>query len=151
MVQGLGVGIGSSLTYLPSMAVLAHHFKKPHTRARAMCIAVAGSSFGGLLHPIMLNYLFHRSSDPHADFVLGVRASAGVIAGLQVISILLLRTKHPNKNGDEIDSNATLEVTSESSPHEKKEDRSSSRGLTNFGSTVKKFASDWPYVSMVFG
>ena len=146
MAQGLGVGIGSSLSYLPSMAVLAHHFRQPHSRARAMGIAVAGSSLGGLLHPIMLNYLFHGSSDIQASFARGVRASAGLVAGLQAIAVILLRTKYPKRVRRQLENGTTNDMNRDI---EDKEDHE--RKPMKLGVTFKKFASDWPYVLFVFG
>ncbi|KAI5117267.1 hypothetical protein M0805_000998 [Coniferiporia weirii] len=128
LTQGLGVGLGSSLSYLPSIAIIAHHFPEPHARARAMGIAVAGSSLGGLIHPIMLNNLLHGS----AGFARGVQASAGLIAGMQFVAVLLMRTKYPKK-----------------SEAEKWEEQNSK--ATNTFSIIKRFAKDWSYVSIVIG
>ncbi|THH08435.1 hypothetical protein EW145_g2707 [Phellinidium pouzarii] len=129
LAQGLGVGLGSSLSYLPSLAIIAQHFPVPHARARAMGIAAAGSSLGGLIHPIMLNSLFHGKT----GFANGVRASAGLLAGMQIIAVALMRTKYPVKN--EAD----------------KEDGRDFRKATNIVPMVLRFATDWPYVSFVFG
>lgn len=145
LAQGLGAGIGSSLSYLPSLAVLAHHFRQPHNRARAMGIAVAGSSLGGLLHPIMLNYLFHGSSDTRASFARGVRASAGLVAGLQAIAVALLRTKYPKR----IKSQYPNERVDE--PQEINTDNDHEKRPVKPSVLFKKFASDWPYVFFVFG
>jgi hypothetical protein len=84
--QGVGMGIGAGLIYLPAMAVQAHHWKD--RRALTMGIVItgtpitcilwlnilknAGSSFGGIVYPILLNNLFNSS----VGFAWGVRASA---------------------------------------------------------------------------
>ncbi|KIM75300.1 hypothetical protein PILCRDRAFT_680559 [Piloderma croceum F 1598] len=68
--QGVGMGIGAGLIYLPAMAVQAHHWKT--RRALAMGIVITGSSFGGIVYPILLNNLFNSS----VGFAWGVRASA---------------------------------------------------------------------------
>lgn len=91
LAQGPGVGLGAALSYIPSLGILAQHFPSPHKRAIAMCIAVSGSSLGGLLHPIMLNNLFYSKT----GFAGGVRASAGLVAGLHVIALAIMRTKYP--------------------------------------------------------
>lgn len=99
LAQGPGVGLGAALSYIPSLGILAQHFPSPHKRAIAMCIAVSGSSLGGLLHPIMLNNLFYSK----IGFAGGVRASAGLVAGLHVIALAIMRTKYPkaeHKLGD---------------------------------------------------
>ncbi|KAF9460383.1 major facilitator superfamily domain-containing protein [Collybia nuda] len=87
--QGLGVGIAVGISYVPSYGLLAHYFKR--RRATAMGIAASGSAIGGAVHPIMLNQLFHGRVGFHA----GVRASAGLLAGLLTISFLLLRPRLP--------------------------------------------------------
>ena len=63
-----------------------------------MCIAVSGSSLGGLLHPIMLNHLFYSK----IGFAGGVRASAGLVAGLHLIALAAIRTKYakPEQRAD---------------------------------------------------
>lgn len=58
-----------------------------------MGIAASGSSVGGIIHPIMLNHLFHGS----AGFHVGVRASAGLNLGLMAIALLLLKPRLPPK------------------------------------------------------
>ncbi|KAF9265668.1 MFS general substrate transporter [Marasmius fiardii PR-910] len=88
---GLGFGIGAGAIYVPSIAIVAHHFTKK--RALAMGIAVAGSSLGALAFPIMLNNLIHGS----VGFANGVRASAGVVGGSFLIGLLLMRTRLPPK------------------------------------------------------
>ena len=110
-----------------------------------MGIAVAGSSLGGLLHPIMLNYLFHGSSDTRASFARGVRASAGLVAGLQAIAVALLRTKYPKR----IKSQCPNERVDE--PQEINADNDHEKRPVKPSVLFKKFASDWPYVFFVFG
>ncbi|KAI0060366.1 MFS general substrate transporter [Artomyces pyxidatus] len=86
---GLGFGIGTGTTYVPSIAIVAQHFS--HKRALVMGIASSGSSLGSLLHPIMLNNLIHGS----VGFANGVRASAGMMAGIFVLAGLMIRTRYP--------------------------------------------------------
>lgn len=89
--QGLGLGIAMGLIYIPTMGVIAHHFQR--RRTLALGIAASGSSIGGLVHPIMLNSLFHGSP----GFAVGVRASAGFNLALMGTAILLMRTRLPPK------------------------------------------------------
>ncbi|KIM74169.1 hypothetical protein PILCRDRAFT_828457 [Piloderma croceum F 1598] len=85
--QGLGVGIGSGILYIPSMAVVSHYFVK--RRALAMTIVASGSSLGAVVHPIMLNNML---AGP-LGFGNAVRASAGLVTGLLFIACLLMRTR----------------------------------------------------------
>lgn len=116
-----------------------------------MCIAVAGSSLGGLVHPIMINALFHgvssnssssvneqeTSSQIQFDFAKGVRASAGLVAGMQLIAVLLMRTRYP-ENTDE----------REDKVYSKRKGIDEMKKLFEL---IKKFSADWPYVSFCLG
>lgn len=88
LCQGLGLGLGTGILYIPSMAVLSHYFVK--RRAIAMTIVASGSSLGAVMHPIMLNNTFGP-----LGFGNAVRASAGMVTGLLLIACLLMRTRLP--------------------------------------------------------
>ncbi|KAK7466083.1 hypothetical protein VKT23_004808 [Stygiomarasmius scandens] len=87
--QGLGHGIGAGMIYVPSVAVLTQYFHR--RRALAMTIVASGSSLGAIIHPIMLNNLLNSS----LGFGNAIRASAGLVSGLLLISCLLMRTRLP--------------------------------------------------------
>lgn len=89
MSQGVCAGIGAGLIYVPSIAVISHYFQK--RRTLAMSIVAAGSSFGSVIHPIMLNNTFNSS----LGFGNSVRASAGLVTGMLLIACLLMRTRLP--------------------------------------------------------
>ena len=86
--QGIGAGLGAGMIYIPSMAVLAHHFHK--RRALAMTIVASGSSLGAIVHPVMLNNMLN---DPAYSFGTAARANAGLVAGLLLLSCALMRTR----------------------------------------------------------
>lgn len=109
------MGIGMGMIYLPTMGVMAHHFHRK--RILVMAIVVSGSSVGGVIHPIMLNKLFYGS----LGFANGVRASAGMNAGIVLVALALMRTRLPPKN--------------------------TGRLLP----AIRKFSRDPPYVFAVFG
>nr|GAT49584.1 MFS general substrate transporter [Mycena chlorophos] len=90
LAQGLGVGLGSGIVYVPSVSVLSHYFAR--RRAFAMSIVASGSSLGASLHPIMLNHLLNR---PGFGFANAVRASAGTVTGAVLVACLLMRTRLP--------------------------------------------------------
>ncbi|KAJ7725903.1 major facilitator superfamily domain-containing protein [Mycena metata] len=75
LTQGVGMGIGLGLTFLPALAVTAHHFSR--RRGLAMGIMTSGASIGGIIFPIMLNNLLFRHG-----FAIGVRATAALITAL---------------------------------------------------------------------
>ncbi|KAH9840918.1 major facilitator superfamily domain-containing protein [Rhodofomes roseus] len=89
LAQGLGMGIGGGLLYVPSLAVQGHHWRA--RRSLAMGIVVSGSSLGGLIFPIMLNKLFNGRT----GFEWGVRASAFLVLALLVASNLLMTSRPP--------------------------------------------------------
>ena len=61
------------------------HFRQAHY--------IIGSSFGGIVYPIMLNNLFHGS----VGFAWGVRASAFLTMGLLIAANLLMSPRPPPK------------------------------------------------------
>ncbi|PPQ79446.1 hypothetical protein CVT26_007719, partial [Gymnopilus dilepis] len=86
--QGLGVGIGIGMIYLPSIAVLSHYFQR--RRAFVMTLVATGSAVGAVVHPIMLNNTLDK-----LGFATATRANAGLVSGLLLISCLLMRTRLP--------------------------------------------------------
>ncbi|KAG1807021.1 major facilitator superfamily domain-containing protein [Suillus subaureus] len=85
--QGLGLGIAFGLLYIPSMAVISHHFRQ--RRTLVMTFVATGSSLGAIIHPIMLNHLVNGP----LGFAKGVRASAGLISSLLLTACLCMRTR----------------------------------------------------------
>ncbi|KAG2133304.1 major facilitator superfamily domain-containing protein [Suillus clintonianus] len=85
--QGLGLGIASGLNYIPSMAIISHHFRR--RRTLVMTFVASGSSLGAVIHPIMLNNLLHGP----VGFTNGVRASAGLVSAFLLIACLCMRTR----------------------------------------------------------
>ncbi|KAJ7347874.1 MFS general substrate transporter [Mycena albidolilacea] len=116
LAQGIANGVGSAMTYVPCVAVVSHHFQK--RRALAMTIVASGSSLGAVIHPIMLNHTLRSQ----LGFGNAVRASAGLIGGLLIISCLLMRTRLPP-----------------------------SKQPSNLSQSLWKFARDKPYMSGTLG
>ncbi|TFK87295.1 monocarboxylate permease [Polyporus arcularius HHB13444] len=86
--HGVLFGIGISLLYNPSVAVLGHWFKR--RRALAIGIATGGSASGGVIMPILLGQLI-----PRVGFPWAVRIIAFVVMGCLVVSCLTVRTRLP--------------------------------------------------------
>ena len=86
--QGILAGIALGFLFLPSIGVIAHHFKR--RRSFAMGIVVSGSSCGGLVFPVMLNKLIASNG-----FAAATRSVAYVCTGLMLAAILLMRTRIP--------------------------------------------------------
>jgi MFS family permease len=94
LAQGLGQGLGAGLIYIPALGITAHHFKRK--RSLAMGIVAAGSSLGGVIHPIMLNQLIYG----RVGFAWGVRISAFFNLALLVIANFLMSTRLPPKKNE---------------------------------------------------
>ena len=56
-----------------------------------MSIVATGSSLGSVVHPIMLNNTLNSS----LGFGNSVRASAGLVTGMMLMSCILMRTRLP--------------------------------------------------------
>ncbi|KAG2133316.1 major facilitator superfamily domain-containing protein [Suillus clintonianus] len=87
MIQGVLSGIGMGLMYGPSMAVISQHFSK--RRTLVMSFVASGTPLGAIVHPMMLNHLFHGT----VGFTGGVRVSAGFVSALLLIACLSMRTR----------------------------------------------------------
>ncbi|PPQ87533.1 hypothetical protein CVT25_008535 [Psilocybe cyanescens] len=117
LAQGIGLGMAIGTLYVPALGIISHYFKK--RRALAIGIATCGSAVGGALHPIMLNRWFQGSLGFHS----GVKASAGLNAGLLILSLILMKPRYP-------------------------QNRSKANGTFQ---NMRQFLKDPPYIIMVFG
>ncbi|KAH9941550.1 monocarboxylate permease [Amylocystis lapponica] len=88
LAQGILFGIGISLIFNPSLAIVGHWFKRK--RGYAIGVVASGSSFGGVVFPIMLQRLIPRIGFPWA-----VRAVAFTCLGLLTISCILIKPRLP--------------------------------------------------------
>ncbi|THH15784.1 hypothetical protein EW146_g4748 [Bondarzewia mesenterica] len=96
--QGIGMGLGLGILYVPTSAVVSHHFKS--RRALAMGLVDSSASLGGIAFSILLNQLIHGS----VGFVWGVRIAGFITMGILVIGNLLLHvpplTAAPNSSAN---------------------------------------------------
>lgn len=91
LAQGIGMGIGMGLLFLPAISVTSHYFRR--RRAAAMGVVLAGSSLGAVIYSIMLNNLFNGS----AGFAWGVRAAGFIDLVLLVTANLVMKTRLPSR------------------------------------------------------
>lgn len=81
LTQGLLMGIGSGLTFCPSLSVLSTYFSRK--RALAISIAVAGAGMSGVIFPVVLQQLTPRIGFPWTVRVLALLSLVmAVIANL---------------------------------------------------------------------
>lgn len=93
--QGIGLGVAQGLLYLPSLAIIGHHFQSKRTFV--MGIVASGAAVGGIVHPIMLNQLFNGS----VGFHNGVRISAGMNGVLLIVAnVMMLRRGVEQQNSE---------------------------------------------------
>jgi MFS family permease len=86
LAQGVVVGIGTGCLFVPSVAILAMYFS---TRiGLAIGLAAAGSSFGGVIYPIM----FHRLL-PSLGFGWTTRVLGFVVLGTMVVPNACMRVR----------------------------------------------------------
>ncbi|KAJ3555533.1 hypothetical protein NP233_g12186 [Leucocoprinus birnbaumii] len=90
LCQGVGVGLGGGMTYVPSLAVVSHYFDK--RRSLATSIVTAGSSLGATVTPIMINNLLAR---PGLGFATVTRIHAGLITTILLVGCVLMRPRLP--------------------------------------------------------
>jgi MFS family permease len=86
LAQGVCVGIGMGLTFLPSTAIQSQYFLK--RRAFAMGVAGTGSPVGGIIFPIIFSHLL-----PKIGFGWTTRVIAFIILGLCVIPVVFMRPR----------------------------------------------------------
>ncbi|KAJ6549501.1 major facilitator superfamily domain-containing protein [Mycena sp. CBHHK59/15] len=84
---GVGMGIGLGLTFVPTVSINTHHFKR--RRGLAAGIGLSGSSVGATIFPIS-NHLI-----PKIGFASTVRATGYIVLGCLIIGNSLMRTRLP--------------------------------------------------------
>ncbi|KAJ4469976.1 major facilitator superfamily domain-containing protein [Lentinula edodes] len=87
LAQGVGIGLGMGIVFLPTLSVTAHYFKKK--RGLVMGIILSGSSVGAVVYPIMINHLFNGPT----GFAWGVRAVSFLDLGFLITANLIMKTR----------------------------------------------------------
>ncbi|KAJ7716663.1 MFS general substrate transporter [Mycena maculata] len=91
LAQAVGMGIGLGMTFLPTLGIVVHHFRR--RRGLASGIALSGSSIGATIFPIMFNNLV-----PKLGFGRTIRATGAIIPPCLVIGNCLMRTRLPPRS-----------------------------------------------------
>ncbi|KAJ7808325.1 MFS general substrate transporter [Mycena olivaceomarginata] len=88
LAQAVGMGLGLGLTFLPSVGITVHHFKR--RRGLASGIVMSGSAIGATVFPIMTNQLL-----PRYGFAQTIRLTGAIIPPVLVLGNLMMRTRLP--------------------------------------------------------
>ncbi|ETS75007.1 hypothetical protein PFICI_13491 [Pestalotiopsis fici W106-1] len=88
LAQGVCVGLGCAVLFLPSAAVLSQWFAK--RRALALGVQSAGSPIAGIVIPIMFGHL-----QPQIGFGWATRVIAFMMLALSVIPLVFMKTRVP--------------------------------------------------------
>ncbi|KAF7371610.1 MFS general substrate transporter [Mycena venus] len=90
LAQAVGMGIGLGLTFLPTVSIVVHHFK----RHRGLTSGImSGSSIGATVFPIMVNHLL-----PRFGFVKTICYSGAIVPPVLVLGNLMMRTRLPPRS-----------------------------------------------------
>ncbi|KXS95001.1 hypothetical protein AC578_1526 [Pseudocercospora eumusae] len=84
LTQGVAIGCGGGLLFLPAVAVLPQYFKSK--LGLAFGIATAGSSAGAAIYPVVLRQLLNR-----IGFAWAVRTMALIVLGTLLVPNVVLR------------------------------------------------------------
>lgn len=85
LAQGIGVGLGFGLVFVPSIALTSTYFSHAK-RGMALAVAVAGSSTGGLVFPAIAEQML-----PKNGFGWTVRTMAFVQMALAIICAVFMK------------------------------------------------------------
>lgn len=85
LAQGLCIGLGQGFITVPAIAILPQYFAK--RKALAIGVAVCGSSFGGVIQPIVFRQLQPRIGFPWTTRVLGFIALATCLFSISVMRV----------------------------------------------------------------
>ncbi|GKT43045.1 aspyridones efflux protein apdF [Colletotrichum spaethianum] len=93
LAQAFCVGLGAGCIYIPSVAIIPQYFNR--RRALATGIVATGSSFGGVIYPLVIQSLL-----PRVGFPWATRVVAFISLATNAFSFAVLRQRsepHPEK------------------------------------------------------
>ncbi|KAK7042500.1 MFS general substrate transporter [Favolaschia claudopus] len=109
--QGVGMGIGMGLLFVPAVSLPSHYFKAK--RSLVMGMAFAGSALGGVVFPIILNHLINGP----VGFHWGIRTVAFITTILLIIGNLLTKPRLPTRKQRAPEDNAVLKLILKDFPY----------------------------------
>jgi len=94
LAQGILGGLSMGIVMGPAMAATGQYFQKK--RGAAMGLAIAGSSLGGVIFPILLSHMLYN---PKLGFGWTIRIFGFIMAALMLPSCLVIRARLPPRKG----------------------------------------------------
>ncbi|KXN87184.1 Riboflavin transporter MCH5 [Leucoagaricus sp. SymC.cos] len=89
--QGVGVGLGGGMMYVPSFAIISQYFNKK--RATVLPFVATGVSLGATLTPIMMNDLLQKRN---LSFATATRINAGFMTALLITACVSIKPRLPS-------------------------------------------------------
>lgn len=104
LAQGVCVGLGLGIAFMPAISVCSSYFKK--NRPLALSISAIGTSVGSVVFPATVQYL-----TPQIGFPWAVRCSAFIALLFSITALLLLKPRiAPRKSGPIVEWSAFREL-----------------------------------------
>ncbi|KAJ7320875.1 MFS general substrate transporter [Mycena albidolilacea] len=91
LAQAVGMGLGLGLTFVPTLGIVVHHFRRK--RGLASGIALSGSSIGATIFPITSSQLINK-----LGFGQTIRVTGALIPPCLVLGNCLMRTRLPPRS-----------------------------------------------------
>ncbi|SPO03675.1 related to monocarboxylate transporter 4 [Cephalotrichum gorgonifer] len=106
LAQGVCVGAGNGCTFCPALAVLSQYFSK--RRGFAVGLAAAGAALGGLVYPVLINWLIFYDD---IGFPWTLRIMGFIMLATYLPCLLWYKTRLPPRtSGPWIDTSAFTEL-----------------------------------------
>lgn len=104
LAQGVCVGIGLGVAFMPAISVLSSYFDK--NRSFALAVSAVGTSVGSVTFPAAIQYL-----TPRVGFAWAVRVAGFIALAMAVVANLLLKPRlPPRKSGPLLELKAFSEL-----------------------------------------
>ncbi|KHN95261.1 Major facilitator superfamily domain, general substrate transporter [Metarhizium album ARSEF 1941] len=106
LAQGVCLGVGNGFTFCPALSILSQYFEK--YRAFAVGLAAAGAAVGGLVYPVLIQWLIFRHD---FGFPWTLRVMGFIMLATYLPCIFLFKPRlPPRKSGDWTDKSAFSDV-----------------------------------------